>query len=199
MTENPSRTRRFSLPDLADDRVEGAVTAFLHGPQRGRGRPEPAVDPATDAPFTRLETRIAWMEALRRESARQARYRRHTAVVVLAVEASARPVTSDPWVTRVMGPVAHALRRGLRETDLVTRASDGRFYVLMPETTAREAMRVADRVIADCRVWLTAMDAPVRLRSAVVAASNDVTVEDALDRAIATLGGASRTARVEPG
>lgn len=188
MAPGSSRTRRFSLPDLADDRVEGAVTAFLHGPERGRGRPDaPSVQGAGN-PFAGLETRIAWTEALKRESARQQRYRRHTAILVLVVEPSLRPQTADSWVARVMAPVAHSLRRNLRETDLVTRASDVRFQVLMPETSAKEAQRVADRVIADCGIWLRAMDAPVVLRSSVAAASHDLTVEQALERAIAAVG-----------
>jgi hypothetical protein len=193
MAAGSSRTRRFSLPDLADDRVEGAVSAFLHGPERGRGRPDGASPAASANPFTGLETRIAWMEALRRESARHARYRRHAAILVIAVEPSLRPQTADGWVARLVGPVAHALRRGLRETDLVTRAGDARFNVLMPETTAKEAQRVADRIVADCGVWLKAMDAPVVLRTAVVPASQETTLEQALERAVATVAAGARS------
>jgi GGDEF domain-containing protein len=187
MAAGSSRPRRFSLPDLADDRVEGAVTAFLHGPERGRGRPDGTSALAAANPFAGLQTRIAWTEALGRESARHARYRRHAAILVIAVEPSLQPQTADGWVARLVGPVAHAVRRGLRDTDLVTRASDARFHVLMPETTAKEAQRVADRVVADCSVWLRAMDAPVALRAAVAAASQEVTLEQALARAVAAV------------
>jgi GGDEF domain-containing protein len=124
------------------------------------------------------------MEALRRESARSIRYRRHAAVLVVSVEPAIRPQTSDGWVSRLVAPIAHSLRRGLRETDLVTRASDARFHVLMPETTAQEAQRVADRIVADCGVWLRALDAPVAVHTSAAATSADLTLEGALAAAL---------------
>ncbi len=187
MAQGPNRTRRFSLPDLADDRVEESVSNFLHGPQRGRGRPE--VVPTTQAanPFAGLETRVAWMEALHREHLRNLRYRRSAAVLIVAAEATSGGRAADGWLARVAAPIAHAIARGVRETDLVTRASDVRFHVLLPETTIREARRVADRVVADCEVWLRAVDAPVVVRSAVAGTSHDLTLEAALARALETI------------
>ena len=183
-TSGSGRSRRFSLPELADDRVDESVRAFLHGPERERGRRE-ASPPLRDAanPFASLATRIAWMEALGRESARNVRYRRPAAVIALAIEPNVG-VGADGWVGRVARPVAHALLRGVRETDLVTRAGDALFQVLLPETTAREAQRVGERIATDCEVWLRAIEAPVAIRVAAAGTGHDLTLETAFERAV---------------
>ncbi|HEX5591506.1 MAG TPA: hypothetical protein VFX65_14535 [Candidatus Limnocylindrales bacterium] len=190
-SSDPSRARRFSLPDLADDRVEESIHAFLTGPQRSRGRSEGHAPRPHGDPLAGLTTRLDWMDALARESARSRRYRRPAAVMIVAAEpaSSRRPV--DGWLARVAGPIAHAVHRGLRETDLVARTSEATFQVLLPETTAREASRVAARVAADCDIWLRAIDAPVAIRTASAATGPDTTLEAALDRARASIEAAS--------
>ncbi|MEO7664935.1 MAG: hypothetical protein ABIV26_07385 [Candidatus Limnocylindrales bacterium] len=181
---NPAsnRARRFSLPDLSDQGVDASIDAFLSGPAIRRGRPDDA-SMASIQPFGTLETRVAWSDALRRESARNQRYRRPVAVAVIA----ARPTGSsgiDGWMGRVAGPIAHTIQRGTRETDLVTRAAEGRFQILLPETTGPEATRLSVRLAADCEVWLRALGAPVELVSSAVAASAQTTLEAALERAL---------------
>ncbi len=189
MASTGPRPRRFSLPELADERVDEAVKAFVEGPAQDRGRRAPVVPlHAADNPFAALETRMAWMEALRRESARTRRYRRSAAVIVVAAVAARPDAVAHAWLGRVAGPIAHALRRTLRETDLVMRASDARFHVLLPETTGREAQKVADRVVADCQVWLRAVDAPVIVKGAAAGTGHDTTLEGALERALSGVG-----------
>ncbi len=184
-TSGSSRARRFSLPDLADERASKAIDAFLSAPERSRGRGRAAhVARPDDNPFAQLETRMAWLEALHRESVRNLRYRRPAAVLVIAAQPAPGGSSTEAWLTRVAGPIAHAVHRGLRETDLMTRASEARFHVLLPETSAREAKRIADRVVADCDVWLLAMNAPVLLRAAAAGTGSDTTLEAALDRAL---------------
>jgi GGDEF domain-containing protein len=187
---DPSRARRFSLPDLANERADEAISAFLSGPDRRRGRP--GRDSGTTSrgnPFAALENRLAWTEALRRENARALRYRRPTAVMVLAGRPTADTPTAHDWLGRVAGPVAHALRRGIRETDLVTRTASASFQVLLPETTEAEAAHVADRVLTDCEVWLHAVGAPVRLRVATAGTTPEVTLDAALAHALRTVDG----------
>jgi hypothetical protein len=192
-TQDPNRARRFSLPDLEDERVDEAITAFLHGPKHKRGRPdEPASPIAAGNPFGTIQNRMAWMEALRRESARNLRYRRPAAVMVVAGVPSVASPEASVWLKRVAGPIAHAVQRGVRETDLVTRTAEARFQVLLPETTGREAARVAERVEADCEIWLQAIGAPISLRSAVAAATTDLTLESALARAVETIDRSDR-------
>lgn len=181
-----NRARRHSLPTLDDDeRGTESISAFLSGPQQRRGRPEPAAAVATN-PFAALETRIAWLEAFQREAARGQRYRRSSAIVVIAGEPTTPSPEATSWLGRVAGPIAHAVKRGTRETDLVTRTGDARFQVLLPETTAPEAAHVAERVVADCEVWLRAVGAPVRLR-ATSAAARDGNLEAALEKALGAL------------
>lgn len=180
-----TRARRFSLPDLADERVDEAISSFLKGPEQRRGRPGPPVASASNGnPFSGLETRIAWQEAFRRETARSVRYRRPSAVMVIVGEPTVASPEAAGWLGRVAGPIAHVVQRGIRETDLVTRTGDARFQVLLPETTGREATHIAERVVADCEVWLRAVRAPIRLRVASSGTSAHTTLEAALARAL---------------
>ncbi|HEX9549481.1 MAG TPA: hypothetical protein VF971_00155 [Candidatus Limnocylindrales bacterium] len=137
-----------------------------------------------DNPFATLETRIAWEEAFRRETARSLRYRRPTAVMVIAGEATADAPPAARWLGRVAAPIAHVVRRGIRDIDLVTRTGEARFQVLLPETTGREASHIAERVVADCDVWLRAVEAPIRLRVASFGTTPHTSLEVALSRAL---------------
>lgn len=195
-----ARTRRFALPDLADDRAEGVIEAYISSPERGHRREaDGAREPmAGSNPLLALENRIGWNEALKREDARHRRYRRPVAVVVVGVQPRARTGDTDDWLNRLAGPIAHVLRRGARQTDLVTRATDGRFQVLLPETGATEAERFAARVLADCDVWVRAIGAPVDVRVASAAATGEMSLEAALARALAAIGPRNGAPTPEP-
>jgi len=177
---------------MADGRVDEAISSFLSGPQHRRGRREPVAAPGAagggPGAFAGLETRIAWEEALHRESARSARYRRPAAVLVISAVPTARTPEATAWLGRIAGAMAHAVHRGLRDTDLVTRTGDARFNVLLPETTEREVRHVADRIVLDCQVWLTAVGAPVAVRAVSAATASDSTLDMALERALAAAG-----------
>jgi hypothetical protein len=124
------------------------------------------------------------MEAFRRETARTIRYRRPTAVMVIAGEPTADTSDAASWLGRVAAPIAHVIQRGIRETDLVTRTGEARFQVLLPETTGREATHIAERVIADCEIWLRAIEAPVTLRASSSGTTAHTTLDAALARAL---------------
>ena len=187
-----SRARRFALPELADERAGHVIEAFLDGRHARRSRPTPVEDPAPAPanPLAALASRLDWNEALRREAARGRRYRRHAAIVVLA----ARPTvgttdgTEPPehvadWLRRAAGPIAHVLRRGVRSTDLISRAGEARFQLLLPESGERAAAALAERLIADCEVWLSAAGAPVALEAAVTPLTRDGPPEASVARA----------------
>ncbi len=187
-----SRPRRFALPELADDRAGHVIEAFLDGRHTRRSRPGPVEEPAAAPanPLSALASRLDWNEALRREAARGRRYRRHAAIVVLA----ARPAigttdgTEPPdhvadWMRRAAGPIAHVLRRGVRSTDLITRIGEVRFQLLLPESGERAAAALAERLIADCEVWLNAVGAPVMLEAAVMPLTRDGHPEASVARA----------------
>jgi GGDEF domain-containing protein len=126
------------------------------------------------------------MDALRREDARQARYRRAASIVIFEAMPLTQTETAEDWLARIAGPIAHTVRRAARQTDRVTRASDTRLQVLLPETSEADAARFAQRVLADCAVWLNAMHAPVAVRASAAAATatSEASLEDALDRAL---------------
>jgi hypothetical protein len=184
-----TRSRRFTLPDLGDLGVDEAISSFLTGPVQQRGRPDHGtVATARRSPFIALETRIDWMAALHRENARCLRYGRPAAVVVIAAEATVPGPEAEGWLTRISRPIAHAIQRGIRGTDIVTRTGTSTFQLLLPETTGAVATEIAQRVAADCEVWLHAMHAPVALRAAAAGTTADVSLEGALDRALAAVG-----------
>jgi hypothetical protein len=189
-TSDTTRSRRFALPELDDARADAAIDAFLAGPQARRGRRDAGASTgraAGDRLAVALESRVDWNRALLNESARSQRYRRPASVVVIRAEV--RPGAEDELaLSRLAGPIGHAIRRGARDIDHVTRAAEGRFQVLLPETSEDEAAQFAERVVADCEIWLHATGGPVLLRTAVGSATGDRTLESALESAIEALG-----------
>ena len=191
-TSETSRPRRFALPPLDEPRTDAAIDALLAGAERKRGRPAPEPVPMNGrAAFEGLESRIAWMDALKREDARQLRYRHAASIVVFEARALTDPGDAGDWLSRIAGPIAHTIRRTARATDRVTRASETRFMVLLPETSEADAAHYAERVLGDCAIWLNAMHAPVAVRASAAAASatSEHSLEDALSRAIDALAG----------
>lgn len=174
---------------MHDPRTDEAIDALLAGRARHRGRPVAALLPAGNGRTPAgLESRVAWNDALRREEVRQQRYSRATSVVAIAVRPLTEAAQVEGWLDRVASPIAHAIRRGARETDLVTRAGPGLFQVLLPETTESEAAAFAERVVADCRVWLDATAAPVGIHATAAGTTGDIGLAETLDRALELLG-----------
>lgn len=129
------------------------------------------------------------MEAVRREDSRQQRYRRAASIVVIEARALTRTEGADTWLSRAAGPIAHTIRRAARQTDRITRASENRFLILLPETSEADAAHFAERVLGDCAVWLNAALAPIAVRASAAAATatSELSLEDALTRAIEAL------------
>jgi diguanylate cyclase (GGDEF)-like protein len=181
---DPTRTRRFALPEMDDSRADELIDAFVTGPKRRRSRPK--TDSANGGrhgdPLVRLDNRITWQEALRRESARSERYRRPASVVVLGAEFRPGMGRSGVSVDRLVRPIAHVLSRSSRETDHVTRVGEARFMVLLPETAEHDAAQFAERIVEDCDVWLAATQTPVYFRVTVATATTEETLEEAFER-----------------
>ena len=174
---------------MHDPRTDEAIEALLAGRARRRGRPMTALAPGDGTrALVGLESRVAWTAAMHREDARQQRYSRATSIVAFRVRTLSATARNDGWLDRVASPVAHAIRRGARETDLVTRAGPGLYQVLLPETMESEAAGFADRVVGDCRVWLEAMAAPVAIHAAAAGTTGDTSLEETLARALELLG-----------
>jgi len=174
---------------MHDPRTDEAIEALLAGRARRRGRPMTALAPGDGTrALVGLESRVAWTAAMHREDARQQRYSRATSIVAFSVHPLTETARGDGWLDRVAPPIAHAIRRGARETDLVTRAGPGLYQVLLPETTESEAAGFAERVVADCRIWLEAMAAPLAIQASAAGTTGDTDLAQTLDRALDLLG-----------
>ncbi len=104
--------------------------------------------------LTGLANRRAWDDALRAEDARAARYASSAAVLVLDID-GLRRVNSGSGHSGgddVLVTTAAVLAGRMRSVDFVARIGGDEFGVLMPETTAAEAVTV----LGDLRAALTA-------------------------------------------
>lgn len=125
------------------------------------------------------------MNALRYEGARHARYGRPASVVLLEVRGGA----PGPDTDRVARTLADVIRAEARETDRATRVGASTFRLLLPETGARAARSLADRIADGFRIGIapTPTDPPsaaptdgLVLCIEVATASRTGTLEDAL-------------------
>lgn len=209
-TSESSRTRRFALPDLADDRTEESIEAFLEGPDVRRRRPASRVSAGSAAerdgtaseiptahrpppPVRRpadlrsLPGRLEWNAALDRESLRAARYGRPASVAIVELKAERANQPVDPFMRSLAGPIARAIRQDSRATDLVARVASARFQILLPETTEAGAERLAERVAASCRRHIEATGAPVTVRVSVAGTGLDDSLHEALAHALRSI------------
>jgi PleD family two-component response regulator len=152
MTDGPKakRQRRFALPEHDDQRAVDAIDALLgappapdpdlHAAERGRGRA------GARSAFGGLDSRVAFLEAMRREEERVRRYRRPASVAILSIVSTSANGTAERDVDRGTWSLIDATTTILRETDRVARVAPGRVHILLPETRARQAERVVDRI-----------------------------------------------------
>jgi GGDEF domain-containing protein len=147
-------------------------------------------------PGTGLRGRRSLQAALDVECARARRYTHSLSLLMLGVEAPAER----------LGTAAERLEDAVRSTDLVYHLADGRFAVLMPESSRRDADRLSRRL----RFALGAKEAgvidgqvptaAVELRFEDDAVSVLARAEAALAQALVETGsGSSWSAAVEPG
>jgi diguanylate cyclase with GGDEF domain len=154
------RTRKFTLPDHhhdegQDDRTDEHIEAFLTTRTRRR-RPKPSG--RVRRPIE-LDTRPDWMTALRHETARQERYGRPAAVLLIELVpgVAAAHGTGDAipsvngdgaWngIDVLARHVADAIRAEARESDRAVRFGASSFRLLLPETGDRAARAVAQRI-----------------------------------------------------
>jgi GGDEF domain-containing protein len=197
-TSESTRARRFALPDLADVRTGESIEAFLEGPDVRRGRrparPDPTSNAVVAAPAARqamdlrsIPGRLEWNAAMERESARAARYRRPAAVAIVELKSERAGLSVDPWIRTVAGPIARAIRRDSRATDLVARVADARFQILLPETSEAGAEHLAQRVAAACRTVIANASVPAAVRVSVAGTGMDDTLQDALAHALRSI------------
>jgi Diguanylate cyclase, GGDEF domain len=241
-----SRSRRFALPDLKDERADGVIEAYLDGPKVRKARPRRAPTPKRDAatpdagatavgeadaaagspgatpPATGQATsnravavieerdtavvhggrpgdavalrtmpgRLAWNDALDRESTRSTRYGRPSAVAIFELRPMRPSATMDSWVRTHANPIGQVLLRMSRATDIVARVADTRFQVLLPETNRDGAGEFAERVAGEFQHQLSTIGAPIRVDVSVAASSTDTPLHDAVSQAIRSIDAA---------
>ena len=189
-TSESTRARRFALPDLADERTEESIEAFLHGRGSKSSAPSKAIThphPGDTGALRAMPGRLEWNAAVERETARAARYERPAAVAVLELKPLRASVTMDSWLRIHAAPLGQVLLRSSRATDLVARVANARFQVLLPETTAEAAGEFVERVVGECQDQLRELGAPLRVTASVAGSSPDVPLREAVSQALRSI------------
>jgi hypothetical protein len=196
MTHVPKAKRtRFALPAHDDHRAVDTIDALIRAPampdeevhadERGRGRA------GALSAFGGLDSRMSFLDALRREDERVRRYRRPAAVAVLEIVSSPDEPARDPDLERSSWRLIDATTRIVRETDRVARVAPGRFHLLLPETKPRQAERVVERIRARWEERMSGETGDLRLITAVASVPPGEGVVAGLARAEATVEAAS--------
>jgi GGDEF domain-containing protein len=177
----PRRSRRFVLPDTHhDERTAARIVAFLDGPvTSGRpGAPKRLHDDAPKPP-KELDTRADWAAAFRHEASRHARYGRPASVLLLEIGRTPDPRSSDG----VARELADLIRADARASDRAVRMGPSSFRLLMPETNARGARHVGERLERAFRSAEAGAALRPGLRFDVAAPTRGSSLEDALSEA----------------
>jgi two-component system, cell cycle response regulator len=145
--------------------------------------------------LTHVRNRRGLRSALLREFRRAERYGGALTVMAFDVDRfkSVNDMHGHPVGDRVLYAVAQALKRGVREVDVVGRTGGEEFVVLAPETAGREAVALAERLRREVsqRVVTTAEGQQIQVTvSCGIATQSDVharTPDDLLALADAAL------------
>jgi diguanylate cyclase (GGDEF)-like protein len=101
--------------------------------------------------LTGLPNRRRFVETLRAEAQRARRYGRALSLLMLDLDGlkAINDQHGHAAGDAVLRGVARALRASLRDTDLAARLSGDEFAVILPETEAEAAVRIAERIRAE--------------------------------------------------
>jgi PleD family two-component response regulator len=189
-----AKRTRFALPAHDDHRAVDAIDALIRAPavpddevhadERGRGRA------GAMSTFGGLDSRMSFLDALRREDERVRRYRRPAAVAVLEIVSPADELGRDPDLERSSWRLIDATTRIVRETDRVARVAPGTVHILLPETKPRQAERVVERIRARWEERMSGETGDLRLLTAVAAGPPGEGVLAGLARAEAAVAAA---------
>lgn len=185
--KKPRRAPRFVLPDVHhDERTAARIEAFLDGPaapaQRRAGSP---VGSDRARRPKELDTRPDWLAAFLHEASRHARYGRPASVLLLELACP----SDGPTIDRVAGGLAELIRGGVRQTDRAVRLGASSFRLLMPETNAQAARRLAARLEGAFHAKYAGPPNRPVLRTEVAAPTRGGSLEDALTDAERRLAG----------
>jgi diguanylate cyclase (GGDEF)-like protein len=98
--------------------------------------------------LTKVANRRAFQDALRRELARTQRARRPLALLLIDIDGfkSINDRLGHAHGDHALQQLARCLRRATREGDLVARIGGDEFALMLPETSAREARAIGERI-----------------------------------------------------
>lgn len=135
------------------------ASTFLAG-HGARIREETLVDPISG-----LDSRQAWNDVLHREEDRLARYGQTVTVMVAELDGldAFAAALGRNVADCLIGPVAAALHRNARASDVIASTEYGRFVALLPETSEVAATNYIERARAECDTWLQACAVEIRL------------------------------------
>ena len=175
------RPRKFVLPEhhrdeSGDQRTADHIEAFLEGPIPAPRTPRTAG--RENRPLV-LDTRQDWATALRYEAARHARYGRPASILLIGL--SGRP--PEPAVERLARTIGDVIRSEARETDRAVRTARLSYRVLLPETGARAARSMAERLERAYQAVPDGRAEGVALAVEVATAARTGRLEDALAEA----------------
>jgi hypothetical protein len=173
-----------------DERSAGHIEAFLDGPA-APPRPAMADRPVRPGRPFELDTRTDWLAAVRRESARHARYGRPASVLVMAVAGC----PTDAAVDRIARGLADVIRAEARETDRALRAGPLTFRVLLPETAGRAARTATDRLQHAFRATPDGTIPGIDLHIEIATAPRAGSLEDAMTEAERRLAARAATSQ----
>jgi GGDEF domain-containing protein len=177
----PRRAKKFVLPEhhhreRADARATEHIEAFLEGPG---AQPRHIRVVEHERRPLELQTRQDWTAALNYEGARHARYGRPASVLLIGLSGSPH----DQAVDRIARTIADVIRAEARETDRAVRTSTLGFRLLLPETGARAARTVADRLAGAFRSRPDGRSDGVELCIDVASAARNGTLQEAVGEA----------------
>jgi diguanylate cyclase (GGDEF)-like protein len=128
--------------------------------------------------LTGLLDLVAFEEVIAHEDAREGRYRRPAAVVMLELVGLDRLIDrlGAAAGSRVDGASADTVSRLARRADYVARLGPGSYAVLMPETDEILAINYVERVRLACELWLEAGEVAMRLAIGWASTTGDVSL-----------------------
>jgi diguanylate cyclase (GGDEF)-like protein len=172
----------------------------------GNGRvADPAGSDVASVAAADLATPESWRTWLAEESARAARYRHPTTIVVVELSGIDRLAdrVGAAAANRLVPPVVDTLRRHARASDRLARLGPSRFGVLLVETDEIQAIHYVERIRAACDLWLAAGAVALRLSIGWAGIEGNRTGEaaylEAERRMFAERRGYEPGAAVEPG
>lgn len=147
---NDLRIGEYALRDGDRIRIGRSILKLISGPDSDKRCQDELFRVSTHDALTSVGSRVAFREALARETGRARRYGRPLSLLRLDVDgfSALNQKLGDAGGSAILQMLCARLRPHLRRQDVVARVGDDEFAVLLPETAADELMEMAERLRA---------------------------------------------------